>query len=134
MGGHPRFHCSTIPQFRCSSDFNSSMNFHETFITQHMHDANNIIKKPLILEEYGKLGSDAIKVPYLRSANQLVEGSARKGGALRGSLFFHWYPDGVGPGRFGIHTNGIGATKTGSFQEIERHAREMSNADTCAWN
>jgi len=108
-----------------------STDFQQQYILQHMYDAEDM-NKPLVLEEYGKIGPYTIKFPYFRGANQLVENSAINGDALRGSLFYHWYDNGIGPGKYGVHSHDADGSKTGLFLEIERHAERMASISKCA--
>ena len=46
--------------------------------------------------------------------------SQAKDGRLSGTLFWHWYDRGVGPGKYGVRSN------DDAFRAVERHARAMN--------
>jgi len=94
--------------------------FQREFSEQHIKDAEREIKKPVVMEEYGKIGDQAEKIKYLKSAQDVVRKSIENGGAARGDLFYHWYDDNIGPGRYGIWYD------DSSFDVIKSHAQWMS--------
>lgn len=79
--------------------------FMKEFIRGHIEDAK-AWGKPVILEEFGKIVEDPDHVErdkYFRAAYE--EAVASMGARdLDGVLFWHWYDDGIGPGRYGVYT------------------------------
>lgn len=95
--------------------------FQKDFSEQHMLDAEREIGKPVLMEEYGKIGNQTEKQLYFGSAHELMRDSVNNGNALRGDLFYHWYDDGIGPGRYGVwYADDV-------FQDIKAHAGWMNS-------
>jgi mannan endo-1,4-beta-mannosidase len=59
------------------------------------------------------------RVRYFESAYAVSEAAANAG-ALAGTLFWHWYDRGVGPGKYGVRSN------DDAFRAVEKHARAMN--------
>ena len=57
---------------------------------------------------------------YFRAAYEAAEAAA-EAGDLAGTLFWHWYDRGVGPGRYGVRSN------DSTFPIIQKHARRMND-------
>ena len=91
------------------------VDFQKTFIREHVEDARRDIPgKPFVLEEFGKIvdkndpeenrrndaGGRVTKTrdAYFRAAYEAAEAAA-EAGDLAGTLFWHWYDRGVGPGK-----------------------------------
>jgi len=98
--------------------------FQRKFIQQHIDDAkNNVPGKPFVLEEFGKIVEDKEKHvernKYFEAAYGVAEEAAKKG-ELQGTLFWHWYDRGVGPGRYGVRSSDT------TWPIIERHVDTMN--------
>lgn len=113
------------------------VDFQKTFIREHVEDARRDIPgKPFVLEEFGKIvdkndpeenrrndaGRRVTKTrdAYFRAAYEAAEAAA-EAGDLAGTLFWHWYDRGVGPGRYGVRSN------DSTFPIIQKHARRMND-------
>jgi len=98
--------------------------FQKTFIQEHIDDASAGMTKPVVLEEFGKIVEDSsthsIRNQYFESAFEVAEANVKSGGPLRGTLFWHWYDEGVGPGKYGVRT------KHSTFDLIRQHAEFMN--------
>ena len=91
--------------------------------------------KPFVLEEFGKtvragetnenaLNAESgrttpTRVEYFESAYAVSEAAAREGD-VSGTLFWHFYDRGVGPGKYGVRSN------DDAFRVVEKHARAMN--------
>ena len=77
------------------------------YIKAHLEDvAKSIEGKPFVLEEFGKITEDSaqkVRNEYFRSAYAVAEENVKAEGPLMGTLFWHWYDEGVGPGKYGVH-------------------------------
>lgn len=110
--------------------------FQKKFIQSHIDDVKREIPgKPFLLEEFGKIvdkndpeenrlnaqgGRDtSIRDTYFKAAYEVAEAAAKKG-ELAGTLFWHWYDRGVGPGRFGVRSN------DSTFPIITAHVANMN--------
>lgn len=98
--------------------------FLETYIKQHIADTEEIIKKPFLLEEFGKIVEDStfhsVRNEFFDTAFAVAEANAKSGGPLRGTLFWHWYDEGVGPGKYGVHVSDT------TWDKITDHAAVMN--------
>merc|ERR1712238_196367 len=99
--------------------------FQKEFSRQHILDAENEIGKPVVMEEYGKIVDEKCdedcRIDYFKSAHELVKDSVSNGGGARGDIFYHWYDDGIGPGRYGVWYSDK------SFDVIRDHAYWMNS-------
>jgi mannan endo-1,4-beta-mannosidase len=112
--------------------------FQRRFLEQRIAAIQNALPggpKPFVLEEFGKTvqrtetAENALnsrggrttptRVRYFESAYAVSEAAANAG-ALAGTLFWHWYDRGVGPGKYGVRSN------DDAFRAVERHARAMN--------
>jgi mannan endo-1,4-beta-mannosidase len=59
------------------------------------------------------------RVEYFESAYAVSEAAAREGD-VSGTLFWHFYDRGVGPGKYGVRSN------DDAFRVVEKHARAMN--------
>mmetsp|Transcript_16658 Transcript_16658/g.42177 ORF Transcript_16658/g.42177 Transcript_16658/m.42177 type:complete len:478 (+) Transcript_16658:194-1627(+) len=72
-----------------------TMPFIADWLLAHMQDAK-ALGKPLIMQEFGKKlnetanEADETRVPYFNAIYRIANRSARKGGVLKGSLFWEW--------------------------------------------
>lgn len=106
--------------------------FQQDFIRAHLQDVvKSIPNKPFLLEEcdmhclgcfcanaeawlthlvmlrFGKITEDKaqrVRNEYFKSAYEVAEENVRNDGPLQGTLFWHWYDAGIGPGQYGVHT------------------------------
>lgn len=112
--------------------------FQRRFLEQRIAAIQNALPggpKPFVLEEFGKTvqrtetAENALnsrggrttptRVRYFESAYAVSEAAANAG-ALAGTLFWHWYDRGVGPGKYGVRSN------DDAFRAVEKHARAMN--------
>ena len=86
-------------------------------------------KKPFVLEEFGIIvgkSSEERKRDmkkrdlYFKNAFETTEKLAKEK-KISGSMFWHFYDEGVGPGRFGVRTSDVSTWKL-----IENHAKFMA--------
>ena len=81
--------------------------FQKSFIESHLRDvAAAIPGKPVLLEEFGKITEDkaqTVRNKYFTTAQAVAQENAKAGGPLMGTLFWHWYDEGMGPGQYGVH-------------------------------
>jgi len=105
------------------------------YIESRLRETAAVIKKPFILEEYGKITNGdtthKLRNSYFAAAMAAAEANAKAGGPLMGSLFWHLYDAGMGPGQYGVH-----ATDS-TWSLITQHTGVMnglyaSAAPTCA--
>ncbi|KAK9820359.1 hypothetical protein WJX72_009412 [[Myrmecia] bisecta] len=120
-----------------------SAEFHVKWLTAHMKDAEYVLGKPLLVEEFGKklMGQDKVgtgfsasaieklRNPVFKTTHAVVEAALRSGRALQGSLFWRWdvaVYKGAGQADYGVRT--IDST----FDLVTSHAslikRHMLNA------
>ena len=110
--------------------------FQKSFIESHLADVAASIKgKPVILEEFGKITEDAaqtVRNQYFATAQAVAEDNAKSGGPLMGTLFWHWYDEGMGPGQYGgawpaaVH-GGVGAAPPDA--RLRRSAQERQHVE-----
>jgi mannan endo-1,4-beta-mannosidase len=113
--------------------------FQRRFIKQRIDAIRDLLPgkkpKPFVLEEFGKtVTQDQVeenalnrmggrktpkRVMYFRGAFDESEKAAEEG-SLSGTLFWHWYDRGIGPGKYGVRSN------DDVFADIKEHAREMN--------
>mmetsp|Transcript_2474 Transcript_2474/g.8808 ORF Transcript_2474/g.8808 Transcript_2474/m.8808 type:complete len:286 (+) Transcript_2474:898-1755(+) len=99
--------------------------FQQRFIEEHIADTKEQIPgKPFVLEEFGKIVEDGVshseRNKYFSAAYEVAEASAKAGGPLRGTLFWHWYDEGVGPGKYGVRSSHT------TFELIRLHTELMN--------
>jgi len=102
-----------------------STQFQKDFIRTAVENSNGRIGKPVIMEEFGKIGDEGTRNEFMNSAYSVVEESVESGGPLRGALFYHWYDAGIGPGSYGIWST------SSTFDIITKNARYMESKSTC---
>eukprot|EP00959_Pyramimonas_sp_CCMP1952_P083926 1755234-Pyramimonas_sp.AAC.1 len=56
---------------------------------------------------------------YYKAAYEVAEEYAKEDGILQGTLFWHWYDEDVGPGRYGVHY------KDSTFNIVKGHSNKM---------
>ncbi|CAH2054130.1 unnamed protein product [Thlaspi arvense] len=81
-------------------DENSRLDTLRKWLEGHIEDAQNILKKPLILGEFGKLTSTpgytlAQRDAVFNATFDTIYASAQKGGSAAGALFWHVISDGM---------------------------------------
>jgi mannan endo-1,4-beta-mannosidase len=115
-----------------------TVDFLKKYVEEHARDANEAIKspkKPFILEEFGKIvdrndprqnrenerGGRRTRErdEYFAAGFDVAEKLASEG-LLAGTLFWHWYDRGVGPGKYGVRSN------DSTWALIEKHAEFMN--------
>jgi len=99
--------------------------FQSDFIQGAIDTAEDEIKKPLVMEEFGKIGDPGTKDPYFKNAFDIAEQSAADGGPLRGTIFYHWYDEGIGPGKYGVWPS------MSTFGLVKNHASNMEGLSSC---
>jgi len=119
--------------------------FQQDFIRSHLQDAVKI-RKPFVLEEcawsdvvylrqafdaalsafrFGKITEEPaqrIRNQYYESAYAVAEADVTAKGPLMGTLFWHWYDAGIGPGQYGVHIT------DSTWPIITQHVSFMNNA------
>jgi len=98
--------------------------FQKSWILEHMEEAEEILGKPLLLEEFGKAVRSAEDTEkrndVFSAAHELVEDSVRENRALKGSLFWNWETDLIrSPGAYEVNAGDP------TFQLIEEHTKRM---------
>ncbi|CAH9088663.1 unnamed protein product [Cuscuta epithymum] len=78
----------------------SQLTFLTNWLNAHIEDSQNILKKPLLIAEFGKSWKDPGFTPYQRDAlfravYYSIYSSAERGGAAAGSLFWQLLADGM---------------------------------------
>ena len=78
----------------------SELNFVNNWLTSHIEDAQNILRKPLLLAEFGKSDKDSGFSTYQRdqlftTVYNKIYASAKRGGAAGGALFWQLITEGV---------------------------------------
>ena len=109
----------------------SSTAFQEEWIRSHAELASSVLKKPVIVQEFGKKLADpetrgdlGERDSVYEMVNKLVESDVEEGGSLKGSLFWNWEIDLL-----------IGATEDpytlrpedSTFDLVRSHALRMQN-------
>lgn len=109
----------------------SSTAFQEEWIRSHAELASSVLKKPVIVQEFGKKLADpetrgdlGERDSVYEMVNKLVESDVEQGGSLKGSLFWNWEIDLL-----------IGATEDpytlrpedSTFDLVRSHALRMQN-------
>ena len=106
------------------------------YIESRVRDAVRDIGKPFVLEEFGYSVTDPddttqvvadeeggrktpVRDAYFASAYDASLEAARAG-TLSGTLFWHWYDRGVGPGKYGVRSD------DSTFELIVEHAEAMN--------
>ena len=89
--------------------------FQQDFIRAHLQDVvKSVPGKPFLLEEFGKITEDTaqkVRNQYFTAAYEVAEENVQANGPLQGTLFWHWYDAGIGPGQvcaFGARRGGYG--------------------------
>ena len=109
-------------------DQNSRLAFIKRWLEGHIEDAQNNLKKPVILAEFG-LGSDT---PRYTLANRdgvftttydIIYASAQKGGSAAGALFWEVISEGMS--NFAGPSSIILSDKSSTVNIISEHARKM---------
>jgi len=104
--------------------------FQKSWILEHAKEAQQVLGKPLVLEEFGKSieGSSSFEEgvkrrdDVFRSAQGLVEEAALAGNGLAGSLFWNWETDLIrSPGSYEINAG------DSTFQLVRDHAKRMQD-------
>jgi mannan endo-1,4-beta-mannosidase len=91
--------------------------------TDHISDAEKLLNKPVIVEEFGKYEPLAERDAYYQACYQEVYNSASQGGAAGGSCFWILYHDAYSNyDGFGVYYPAHGSTT----QIIAQHALEMN--------
>ncbi|XP_042497684.1 mannan endo-1,4-beta-mannosidase 7 [Macadamia integrifolia] len=87
-------------QWLSSSSDQDQLFFLNNWLTSHIQDAQNVLRKPLLLAEFGKSAKDPGFNTYQRdqmfnSVYYRIYSSARSGGATAGGLFWHLLTEGM---------------------------------------
>ncbi|QDZ21967.1 glycoside hydrolase [Chloropicon primus] len=111
----------------------SSRGFQENWINKHVEVAREVLKKPVIVQEFGKKlpGGSAAQGRDLSERDQvyemvngIVESNVADGGALKGSLFWNWELDlmvGAADDPYTLQTT------DSTFGLVESHGLRMHN-------
>lgn len=113
--------------------------FQKAWLEKHAQDAANVLKKPLLLEEFGKslpgsglpeaaaVASD--RDPVYELVSRVVQASVAQGQALAGSLFWRWgfnHWDAQQPGDYGVLPG------QSTFEVARRHAQAVKSLQNAA--
>lgn len=105
-------------------NWNSNITHMEEFIANHIAQGAEL-GKPVVMEEFGKIVEDPVdhevRNEFLEAAFAVAEAEAGADGPLKGTLFWHWYAEGVGPGKYGIRKS-----HENTWNIIEDHADFMN--------
>ncbi|RZC44608.1 hypothetical protein C5167_037554 [Papaver somniferum] len=87
-------------QWLSSSKYQGQLSFLNNWLNTHIHDAQNVLWKPLLLTEFGKSWKSPGYNPYQRdfmfnTVFYKIYSSARSGGATAGGLFWQLLPEGM---------------------------------------
>ncbi|GLT39164.1 hypothetical protein SLA2020_133700 [Shorea laevis] len=87
-------------QWLSSSNDQSQLSFLNNWLDAHIHDAQYILQKPILLAEFGKSGKDPGFSSYQRdllfnTVYYKVYSSAKRGGAAAGGLFWQLLTEGM---------------------------------------
>ncbi|XP_057530260.1 mannan endo-1,4-beta-mannosidase 7 [Amaranthus tricolor] len=87
-------------QWLSNKNAESELNFVNNWLTSHIEDAQNILRKPLLLAEFGKSDKDSGFSTYQRdqlftTVYNKIYASAKRGGAAGGALFWQLITEGV---------------------------------------
>ncbi|CAK9152361.1 unnamed protein product [Ilex paraguariensis] len=87
-------------QWLTSANDQSQLSFLNNWLSFHIQDAQYLIRKPLLITEFGKSWKDPGFSPYLRdllfnTVYYKVYSSAKRGGAAAGSLFWQLLSEGM---------------------------------------
>jgi len=98
--------------------------FQKSWILAHIREAEEELGKPLLLEEFGKSIRGSTDVEQRNQvyslAHELVEDSASKNRALKGSLFWNWETDLIrSPGSYEINA------WDSTFELVKGHASRL---------
>ncbi|PIA52733.1 hypothetical protein AQUCO_01000537v1 [Aquilegia coerulea] len=87
-------------QWLSKSDDQAQMSFLNNWLDTHIEDAQNVVRKPLLLAEFGKSSKDPGFNTYQRdmmfkTVYSRIESSAKSGGATAGGLFWQLLTEGM---------------------------------------
>ncbi|KAK1278796.1 Mannan endo-1,4-beta-mannosidase 1 [Acorus gramineus] len=87
-------------QWLTGSDFQAQINFLKSWTQTHISDSNSVLRKPLLVTEFGKNTtapgtSITQRDTFYSSAYDLIYASASGGGSGCGALFWQWLADGM---------------------------------------
>lgn len=102
--------------------------FQHDWILQHIFDAENKLKKPFVIEEFGKTrepGEDFDRRNrFLETAFMDAENNVLKGGAVAGTSWWNWYGRGDGRG----DGYAIFSEDHSTFEVINKFSERLKNA------
>merc|ERR1712176_869209 len=105
-------------------NWDSTIEYQREYIENHIKQGAEL-GKPVVMEEFGKIVEDPVghkvRNEHLESAFEASESEAGADGPLKGTLFWHWYDEGVGPGKYGIRKS-----HENTWAIIEKHADFMN--------
>ncbi|CAI9100028.1 OLC1v1036946C1 [Oldenlandia corymbosa var. corymbosa] len=87
-------------QWMSGQDDNAQMGFMQRWMTSHWEDSKNILKKPLVVAEFGKSSKDpgfslTNRDDFMGNVYRLIYGFARSGGTMGGSLIWQLMAQGM---------------------------------------
>ncbi|CAI9099603.1 OLC1v1036451C1 [Oldenlandia corymbosa var. corymbosa] len=87
-------------QWISGQDDNAQMGFMQRWMTSHWEDSKNILKKPLVVAEFGKSSKDpgfslTNRDDFMGNVYRLIYGFARSGGTMGGSLIWQLMAQGM---------------------------------------
>uniref|UniRef100_A0A7N0UBZ6 mannan endo-1,4-beta-mannosidase n=1 Tax=Kalanchoe fedtschenkoi TaxID=63787 RepID=A0A7N0UBZ6_KALFE len=113
-------------QWLTNSNDQTQLSFLGNWLSVHIQDAQNILRKPLLLAEFGKSWKDPGYSTYQRDAmfNQVynqIDASARRGGAAAGGLFWQLLADGMDSFRDGYEISLSESSSTSNLIAQQSH-------------
>lgn len=83
-----------------SSDYESQLSFLNEWVTTHIRDAQEILRKPVLFAEFGKSSRQSGYSPsqrdlFFKSVYSAIYSSASGGGAAAGSMFWQLLTEGM---------------------------------------
>ncbi|OWM80855.1 hypothetical protein CDL15_Pgr006886 [Punica granatum] len=87
-------------QWLNASDYENQLSFLNNWVTTHIHDAQNILRKPLLFAEFGKSSKESGYSPsqrdqFFETVYSAIYSSASSGGAAAGSMFWQLLTEGM---------------------------------------
>jgi len=99
--------------------------YQHDWILQHIHDAEKVLKKPFVIEEFGKTRESGepfeIRNRFMETAFMDAETNMRRGGPVVGTSWWNWYGKGDGRG----DGYAIFSEDDSTFEIVTKHAKKM---------
>ncbi|KAF5181203.1 Mannan endo-1,4-beta-mannosidase [Thalictrum thalictroides] len=129
-------------QWLSKSDDQAQMSFLNNWLDTHIQDAQNVVRKPLLLAEFGKSSKDSGFNTYQRdmlfkTVYSRIESSAKSGGATAGGLFWQLLTEGMDSFRDGYEiilsespsTAGLIAEQSRKLYDVRKMYARLRNIE-----